>query len=233
MVVISIPAFTSTNSGAPSAVFATCPDTDTTMMLEFQGVIEMDGSTFAGNKLGLLSILDGGAKAQMVIGNHRLDGKVMKLDKALLLIQKRKTPKPTVESMDMDGQNAAPSIDPTWQPGTQHYSRSKTMDSKGSMSRQSSAALAHSIKDDDDDDSDDEEMNPIMDYNASARTNTEQQSSAGPNDDDFNPLAPENLTKRSRFDCVAIIRQKILFNAMPVPIIHPDRRGLTVIKRGV
>ncbi|KAF8927126.1 hypothetical protein BGZ52_004820, partial [Haplosporangium bisporale] len=90
MVLISIPTVVSDSTGA-STVYATCPDTQSTIILEFQGVIEMDGSTFAGNKLGLLSILDGGVKAQLVIGNHRLEGKVIKLDKAMLLIQKQKS----------------------------------------------------------------------------------------------------------------------------------------------
>lgn len=62
MVLISIPTVVSDSTGA-STVFATCPETQSTIILEFQGVIEMDGSTFAGNKLGLLSILDGVRKS--------------------------------------------------------------------------------------------------------------------------------------------------------------------------
>lgn len=57
MVLISIPATASGN--APASTFATCCDTRSTIMLEFQGIIEMDGATWAGNQLGQLSIMDG------------------------------------------------------------------------------------------------------------------------------------------------------------------------------
>ncbi|KAG0020278.1 hypothetical protein BGZ81_009391 [Podila clonocystis] len=212
MVLISIPTVVSDNTGA-STVFATCADTRSTIMLEFQGVIEMDGSTFAGNKLGLLSILDGGVKAQLVIGNHRLEGKVIKLPKALMLIQKQKPPKDD-KSMDSTVESA-PTIHPTWHPGTQHYQNS-TLDDRGPFSGPPSSPPHH-----DDDDTMTSVDYPIM--------RQEQSKEVG----NFNPLAPENLLKKTTFDSVAIIRQKILFNTMPIPIIHTERRGLTVIKRGV
>lgn len=47
------------------------------------------------------------------------------------------------------------------------------------------------------------------------------------------PMAPTSNQSKVQYDTVAIIRQKILFNTMPVPIIHAERRGLTVIKRGL
>jgi hypothetical protein len=58
MVLISIPT-TVGGSGATTTSFATCVDTKSTVMLEFQGMMEMDGTTWAGNTLGQLSILDG------------------------------------------------------------------------------------------------------------------------------------------------------------------------------
>ncbi|KAF9295638.1 hypothetical protein BGZ74_010706 [Mortierella antarctica] len=213
MVLISIPAVVSDSTGE-STVFATCPDTQSTIMLEFQGVIEMDGSTFAGNKLGLLSILDGGVKAQLVIGNHRLEGKVIKLAKALMLIQKQKPPKDD-KSMDKTVESA-PTIQPTWHPGTQHYGNS-TLDDRGPFSGPPSSPPHH----------DDDDTMTSVDYNPKMRQ--EQSKEVG----EFNPLAPENLLKKTTFDSVAIIRQKILFNTMPIPIIHTERSGLTVIKRGV
>ncbi|KAG0338843.1 hypothetical protein BG000_003296 [Podila horticola] len=213
MVLISIPTVISDSTGASTA-FATCPDTQSTIMLEFQGVVEMDGSTFAGNKLGLLSILDGGVKAQLVIGNHRLEGKVIKLDKALMLIQKQK---PLKDDKGIDKTvESAPTIQPTWHPGTQHY-QSSTLDDRGPFSGPPSSPPHH----------DDDDTMTSVDYNSNMRQ--EQSKDVG----DFNPLAPENLLKKATFDSVAIIRQKILFNTMPIPIIHTERRGLTVIKRGV
>lgn len=47
------------------------------------------------------------------------------------------------------------------------------------------------------------------------------------------PMIPTGSQDRIRYDTVAIIRQKILFSTMPVPIIHAERRGLTAIRRGV
>ncbi|KAF9396226.1 hypothetical protein CPC16_003936 [Podila verticillata] len=211
MVLISIPTVVSDSTGA-STVYATCPDTQSTIILEFQGVIEMDGSTFAGNKLGLLSILDGGVKAQLVIGNHRLEGKVIKLDKAMLLIQKQKSLK---DDKRVDATESAPTLQPTWHPGTQHYP--PTLDDRGPFSGPPSSP-PHV---------DDDDTMTSVDYNPNMRQ--EQSKEVG----DFNPLAPENLLRKTTFDSVAIIRQKILFNTMPIPIIHTERRGLTVIKRGV
>ncbi len=52
-------------------------------------------------------------------------------------------------------------------------------------------------------------------------------------EEDLDPLAPSNIKDSVQYDTVAVIRQRILFNTMPVPIIHTERRGLTVIKRGV
>ncbi|KAF9427214.1 hypothetical protein BGZ94_005303 [Podila epigama] len=188
----------------------------------------MDGSSFAGNKLGVLSILDGGVKAQLIIGNHRLEGKVVQLAKALLLIQKEK---PQKDDEEMSGVSV-PTIEPTWQPGTQHYGKS-TLDQKSYPSGPRISKQGHISSDDDDDDNDNGHGNGGM-RKPSGRAgespgNGQAKDSAG----DFNPLAPENLLKKATFNSVAIIRQKILFNTMPVPIIHTERRGLTVIKRGV
>jgi hypothetical protein len=61
MVLISIPTTVAdrTPSTTGTTTYATCVDTKSTVMLEFQGMIEMDGQTWAGNALGQLSILDG------------------------------------------------------------------------------------------------------------------------------------------------------------------------------
>ena len=58
MVLISIPT-TVADRTQTATTLATCVDTKSTVMLEFQGMIEMDGQTWAGNALGQLSILDG------------------------------------------------------------------------------------------------------------------------------------------------------------------------------
>lgn len=58
MVLISIPT-TVADRTQTATTLATCIDTKSTLMLEFQGIIEMDGQTWAGNALGQLSILDG------------------------------------------------------------------------------------------------------------------------------------------------------------------------------
>lgn len=57
MVVISIP--TTISKEISGTAFAACLDTKSTVMLEFQGVVEKDGSSWAGNALGQLSILEG------------------------------------------------------------------------------------------------------------------------------------------------------------------------------
>ncbi|GJJ70176.1 chromosome transmission fidelity protein 8 [Entomortierella parvispora] len=196
MVLISIPASASRN--APATTFATCCDTQSTIMLEFQGMIEMDGTTWAGNQLGQLSILDGGVKAQLVIGNHRLDGKVIKLDKPLLLIQKQRPSKDTVEDLSIP----------------------KTMNDEDYGNRRSSFDVRSSSPpwhgDHDNDDT-------MMSTGAGPTTDIEA----------MDPMAPSSIKDTVQYNTVAVIRQKILFNVMPVPIIHTERRGLTVIKRGV
>ncbi|KAF9905407.1 hypothetical protein EC991_001704 [Linnemannia zychae] len=196
MVLISIPA-TVGGSNATTTSFATCVDTKSTVILEFQGIMEMDGTTWAGNALGQLSILDGGSKAQLVVGNHRLDGKVVKLDKPLLLIQKQQKPANNQEAT------------------TTASEKEKSRDYDMDMSSQ----IRHPHEDDD-------TMHSTTDIGAepTATSVTEIPS---------DPLAPSNISDTVQYNTVAVIRQKILFNTMPVPIIHQERRGLTVIKRGV
>ncbi|KAI1315433.1 hypothetical protein EDD11_000766 [Mortierella claussenii] len=198
MAIISIP--TGTSQGSGTTAFATCIDTKSTLLLEFQGVVEMDGPTWAGNPLGQLSILPGGDKAQLVIGNHRLDGKVVKLDKSLLLIQKQR--KPTV----VTNQSTSPP--------TSLKASDKSNDSM------------HEVHDDQgyrlmlpDSQTAGDEDAPMISLN----------SLAGGVADPTATYMGETI----QYDTVAIIRQKILFNTMPTPIIHTERRGLTVIKRGV
>ncbi|OAQ34493.1 hypothetical protein K457DRAFT_121658 [Linnemannia elongata AG-77] len=203
MVLISIPT-TVADRTQTATTLATCVDTKSTLMLEFQGIIEMDGQTWAGNALGQLSILDGGVKAQLVIGNHRLDGKVVKLDKPLLLIQKQQKPK---DSQDVTTGTAG--------------GKGKNKDS--SNRRQSFGLPSHYHHQDEDD-----TMNSTTDFSAATTTNNTDATGLS-----ADPLAPSNIKDTVQYDTVAVIRQKILFNTMPVPIIHQERRGLTVIKRGV
>ncbi|KAG0288086.1 hypothetical protein BGZ96_008091 [Linnemannia gamsii] len=169
-------------------------------------MIEMDGQTWAGNALGQLSILNGGVKAQLVIGNHRLDGKVVKLDKPLLLIQKQQKPK--------DGQNMIT--------GTTTSEKEKSKDHD--MYENSQAHSMHHQHHDDDD-----TMHSTTDFSDTAANNNSTEAPGFSAD----PLAPSNIRDTVQYDTVAVIREKIIFNTMPVPIIHQERRGLTVIKRGV
>ncbi|KAG0003497.1 hypothetical protein BGZ79_000772 [Entomortierella chlamydospora] len=212
MVVISIPTTISTGESSTTTL-ATCLDTKSTILLEFQGIIEMDGATWAGNALGQLSVLDGGVKAQLVIGNHRLEGKVVKLDKPLLLIQKQKKPR---DNNDQDKVHDRSSND-----------KGKSRKDHDDRSPFTSMPPASPTKIDDDDDTmasttwGDDPTNP----SSAADGNV----AAVPKD----PLDPLNIRETVQYDTVAIIRQKILFNTMPVPIIHSERRGLTSIKRGV
>ncbi|KAG0369329.1 hypothetical protein BGX24_002466 [Mortierella sp. AD032] len=198
MVLISIP--TTVTDRTPT--FATCVNTKETVMLEFQGMMEMDGTTWAGNALGQLSILDGGVKAQLVVGNHRLDGKVVMLDKPLLLIQKQQKPK--------GNQDTATTTTTT---SGKIRSRDYGMDNSSQMN----PAPPHD---------DDDTMHSTTDMGAESTTTTSIGLAA-------DPLAASNIRDTLQYDTVAVIRQKILFNLMPVPIIHHERRGLTVIKRGV
>ncbi|KAG0054044.1 hypothetical protein BGZ83_012033 [Gryganskiella cystojenkinii] len=197
MVLISIPATAS--STAPATTFATCCDTQSTIMLEFQGIIEMDGDTWAGNQLGQLSILDGGSKAQLVIGNHRMDGKIIKLDKPLLLIQKQQlNPDSTRKSQDLSKDDRA-------------YGHRRS-----SIGMRSSSPPWHG--------DDDDTMTSTTGLGSTIGNSTEQM--------EVDPMAPSSIKDTVQYNTVAVIRQKILFNSMPVPIIHTERRGLTVIKRG-
>lgn len=141
-------------------------------------------------------------KAQLVIGNHRLDGKVVKLDKPLLLIQKQQKPK---DSQDVTTGTAG--------------GKGKNKDN-GNRRRSSVLPSHHHHQDDDD------TMNSTTDFSATTNNTDATGLSA-------DPLAPSNIKDAVQYDTVAVIRQKILFNTMPVPIIHQERRGLTVIKRGV
>lgn len=143
-------------------------------------------------------------KAQLVIGNHRLDGKVVKLDKPLLLIKKQQKPK---GSQDVTTGTAG--------------GKGKNKDS--SNRRQSFGLPSHYHHQDEDD-----TMNSTTDFSAATTTNNTDATGLS-----ADPLAPSNIKDTVQYDTVAVIRQKILFNTMPVPIIHQERRGLTVIKRGV
>ncbi|KAG0300250.1 hypothetical protein BGZ98_009333 [Dissophora globulifera] len=209
MVLITIP--TAISRDAVVTSFARI-DTDSTVVLEFQGVIEMDGATWASNHLGQLSILDGGVKAQLVIGNHRLDGKVMKLDKPLLLIQKQQK-----------------SQDPQTKPSSTTHGKGidYAMDLDHRSERRSSySSLPPSSPGRFDQD---DTMTSVTWSDHPAAT-----AAAAPGAlDSTDATATAGSEETVQYDTVAIIRQKILFNTMPVPIIHTDRRGLTVIKRGV
>ncbi|KAF9963779.1 hypothetical protein BGZ70_007194 [Mortierella alpina] len=210
MVVISIPATVSGRT--PTSTIATCLDTNSIMMLEFQGAIEMDGQSWAGNTLGQLSILDGGVKAQLVIGNHRLDGKVMKLAKPLLLIQKQQKPTGNVAH---DSDQAVSS---------KGKGKSKDYADMDEPNRRSSLSSIPPPSPPRHDDDDTMTSLPGEEYDSGA---------VRANESDLDPLAPSNIKDSVQYDTVAVIRQRILFNTMPVPIIHTERRGLTVIKRGV
>ncbi|KAF9573108.1 hypothetical protein EC968_008957 [Mortierella alpina] len=210
MVVISIPATVSGRT--PTSTIAKCLDTNSMMMLEFQGAIEMDGQSWAGNTLGQLSILDGGVKAQLVIGNHRLDGKVVKLAKPLLLIQKQQ--KPT--------DNIAHDLDSVASSKGKGKSKDNT-DTEDQHRRSSFSSIPPPSPPRHDDDDTMTSM-PGGEYESGAVKADER---------DLDPLAPSNIKDTVQYDTVAVIRQRILFNTMPVPIIHTERRGLTVIKRGV
>ncbi|KAF9202685.1 hypothetical protein BGZ49_007177 [Haplosporangium sp. Z 27] len=168
----------------------------------------MDGTTWAGNALGQLSILDGGAKAQIVIGNHRLEGKVIKLDKPLLLIQKQK--KTDDSNMDQDTAQNVPSND---------KGKGKSKDNDMNYDDQSpftTMTPATPARIDDDD----------------TMTSMTEIADTKPTEAVVDPLDPSKIRETVQYNTVAIIRQKILFTTMPVPIIHTERRGLTTIKRG-
>ncbi|KAF9346128.1 hypothetical protein BGX26_002389 [Mortierella sp. AD094] len=216
MVLISIPSTISTGETS-STTLATCLDTKSTVLLEFQGIVEMDGTTWADNALGQLSVLDGGVKAQLVIGNHRLEGKVVKLDKPLLLIQKQKKP---CDNNDQDMSQNGSSND---------KGKGKSMSSGMDHDDQSPFASippASPTKIDDDDTMTSTTWgNDLANASSAAAGNAEAAAK--------DPLDPSNIRETVQYDTVAIIRQKILFNTMPVPIIHSERRGLTSIKRGL
>ncbi|KAG0249036.1 hypothetical protein BG011_009637 [Mortierella polycephala] len=210
MVLISIP--TGISGGPPTTTLATCVDTKSTILLEFQGMIEMDGQTWAGNRLGQLSILDGGVKAQLVIGNHRLDGKVIKLDKPLLLIQKQQ--KPNVHSAEQQNIGHTGPVLDNDKSKSRDYVTHPDYDHHSSLTVKPPASpLGHD---------EDDTMTSMASIQDQGREN-----------EAVDPMAPSNIQQTVQYDTVAIIRQKILFSAMPVPIIHTERRGLTVIKRGV
>lgn len=145
-------------------------------------------------------------KAQLVIGNHRLDGKVVKLDKPLLLIQKQQKPS--------DGQDTVT--------GTTTSGKGKSKDHD--MYENSQTHSVHHQHHDDDD-----TMHSTTDFSAAAAKNNSTEASGFSAD----PLVPSSIRDTVQYDTVAVIRQKIIFNTMPAPIIHQERRGLTVIKRGV
>ncbi|KAF9101431.1 hypothetical protein BGX27_011485 [Mortierella sp. AM989] len=207
MVVISIP--TTISQGTSSTTLATCLDTKSTLLLEFQGIVEMDGTTWADNALGQLSILDGGIKAQLVIGNHRLEGKIVKLDKPLLLIQKQKKPS---DNTDLDMTPKKSANDKGKGRSVEHDDQSPFTD----MPPDSPKKI---------DDDDTMTSTTWGDDPAAATAATSTRTVA-------DPLDPSKIRETVQYDTVAIIRQKILFNTMPVPIIHAERRGLTSIKRG-
>ncbi|KAG0354087.1 hypothetical protein BC939DRAFT_451659 [Gamsiella multidivaricata] len=211
MVVISIP--TTISKEPETTAFGTCIDTKETLLLEFQGAVEMDGASWAGNPLGQLSILEGGVKAQVVIGNHRLEGKVMKLDKPLLLIQKQQKPKDAIDH------ETAPAGLASKDNGKEPY-REPDNDFRDRRSPFSSMPPSSPPGHDDDDDT----MTSTTLGNVTGTDTGIAQSG---------PMTPPGSEDVIQYNTVAIIRQKVLFNIMPVPIIHTERRGLTVIKRGV
>ncbi|KAG0207810.1 hypothetical protein BGX28_001056 [Mortierella sp. GBA30] len=182
-----------------------------TVLKAITSIIEMDGKTWAGNSLGQLSIIEGGVKAQLVIGNHRLDGKVIKLDKPLLLIKKQ--PK----SLDNTSHDTSLS-------GNKGKDISKEYSDRDEQYRRFSPVPPPSPLRHDDDDT----MTSVPGGDYGDATGV-----AGMDEGAMDPLAPSNIREKILYDTVAVIRQKILFNTMPVPIIHTERRGLTVIKRGV
>ncbi|KAF9987787.1 hypothetical protein BGZ65_001901 [Modicella reniformis] len=197
MVIVSIPLRVSKEIS--NTTFGTCLDTSSTVMLEFQGTVEMDGTSWAGNPLGQLTILEGGVKAQLVIGNHRLDGKVIKLDNPLLLIQKQQK----VVSNAIEEREPSP----TRLPNAKGKGKSTDYNHKDDTMR--SRACPTTI-------------------------DTVGGGGAGGGAEGLIDLLDHASSQDTiHYDTVAIIRQKILFNTMPVPIIHAERRGLTVIKRGV
>ncbi|KAF8924636.1 hypothetical protein EDD21DRAFT_189556 [Dissophora ornata] len=213
MVLITIP--TTISKEVSTTTFARL-DTDSTVMLEFQGVIEMDGTTWAANPLGQLSVLDGGRKAQLVIGNHRLEGKVMDLDKPLLLIQKQQKPK---EVNDKDAVSAEQSSGKGKGKGK---NTEYDMDQDDWNRRSSFSSMPPSSPPRHDDD----------DTMTSNIWGNDPAAVAGAREEN-DPMAPAGSEETIQYNTIAIIRQKILFNVMPVPIIHVERRGLTSIKRGV
>ncbi|KAF9435532.1 hypothetical protein BGZ76_006094 [Entomortierella beljakovae] len=214
MVVISIPASVSHGSESTKTL-AKCLDTDSIIMLEFQGQIEMDGTTWAGNALGQLSILDGGVKAQLVIGNHRLDGKVIALGRPLLLIQKQNS----LDGISNQTQSQGES--------TKDKGKGKGKATSSAMEDDQSPfttnAPASPSRMDDDDTMTSTNWGEVGAY-ATTGSNPNVM---------VDPYDPANIRQTVQYDTVAIIREKILFNTMPIPIIHAERRGLTAIKRGV
>lgn len=72
------------------------------------------------------------------------------------------------------------------------------------------------------------------DHDDDTMTSTTTEPTNGARDtEDVDPMAPSSIKDTVQYNTIAVIRQKIIFNVMPVPIIHTERRGLTVIKRGV
>ncbi|KAI9164217.1 hypothetical protein H9P43_008034 [Blastocladiella emersonii ATCC 22665] len=60
------------------------------VLIELQGVLECDGDAFAGQTLGRIGFADDSETESptLIIGNHRLEGKVVKLKKPLAVIKR-------------------------------------------------------------------------------------------------------------------------------------------------
>ncbi|KAG0270558.1 hypothetical protein DFQ27_004270 [Actinomortierella ambigua] len=250
MVVVKIPTWTQQKddtvqerrpSDGPLQVVVDSLDWKTTMLLEFQGTIRMDGASWNEQVLGNLSLVDGSNKAVFVIGNHRLEGKVVKLDRPLLLV--RKNQKPTAEDL-ISPSSQPPPLPPSQQQEQNLSSRTGGQDMSMDLDPEEEALLRRAVDEMDQDNLQNRNINNNKEHLKNAAQTTKAISSAPPN----NPPSGTEVDSRKggdgthaqpmdfrtiEYETVAVIRQKILFNAMPQAIIKEERRGLTIIKRGV
>ncbi|KAF9977490.1 hypothetical protein BGZ73_005877 [Actinomortierella ambigua] len=248
MVVVKIPAWTTQNdttvqgrrqSDGPMQVVVDSLDWKTTMLLEFQGTIQMDGASWNDQVLGNLSLVDGTNNAVLIIGNHRLEGKVVKLDRPMLLVRKNR--KPTAEDLVSNSSSLPPSLQ---QEQHQPSPSSRTGDQDMSMDLDpEEEALLRRAVDEMNQDNAHSNNHPKNAAQAaptisSAPSNTSSKMEVDSQKHTTTTTAGDARGQRLDFrtieyETVAVIRQKILFNAMPHAIIKEERRGLTFIKRGV
>ncbi|KAG0229597.1 hypothetical protein BGW42_001431 [Actinomortierella wolfii] len=248
MVVVTIPTVVLDKNGerrqsdGPFQVLVDNLDWKNTMLLEFQGTIQMDGTAWNDQVLGNLSLVDGSNKAVLIIGNHRLEGKVVKLDRPMLLIRKQQ--RPTAEDLI--------SPTPASQPLTSQSS-SLLLPKDGSgmdmdLDPEEEALLRRAVEMDRDishsnNNNNNQHQSPSESTAVDAGTiSSAPKSSSGMDiDSATNTVGNGESDARSQqaefktiaYETVAVIRQKILFNSMPQAIIKEERRGLTTIKRGV